>query len=75
MLTNKNEAGTLLPQAFTFNASNQQVRTVLLNGVPYFCGKDVCVLDYPITMMLWLLSMMMKGGGRQYRPPREHSKW
>lgn len=43
MLTNKNEAGTLLPQAFTFNASNQQVRTVLLNGEPYFCGKDVCM--------------------------------
>lgn len=42
MTVNKNEAGTLLPQAFTFNASNQQVRTVFLNGEPYFCGKDVC---------------------------------
>jgi len=26
MTTDKNEAGNLLPQAFTFNASNQQVR-------------------------------------------------
>lgn len=43
MTVNKNEAGILLPQAFTFNASNQQVRTVLLNGEPYFCGKDVCM--------------------------------
>ena len=43
MTVNKNKAGILLPQAFTFNASNQQVRTVLLNGEPYFCGKDVCM--------------------------------
>lgn len=42
MLTNKNSAGTLLPQAFTFNASNQQVRTVMLDGEPYFVAKDVC---------------------------------
>ena len=38
----KNEAGTQLPQAFTFNASNQQVRTVMLDGQPYFVAKDVC---------------------------------
>lgn len=42
MLTNKNEAGNLLPQAFTFNASNQQVRTVIIDGQPYFVAKDVC---------------------------------
>ena len=42
MLTNKNEAGTLLPQAFTFNASNQQIRTIILDGEPYFVAKDVC---------------------------------
>ena len=42
MTTDKNEAGNLLPQAFTFNASNQQVRTVILNGQPYFVAKDVC---------------------------------
>lgn len=42
MQTVKNEAGTSLPQAFTFNASNQPVRTVILEGQPYFCGKDVC---------------------------------
>ncbi len=42
MSTNKNSSGTLLPQAFTFNASNQQVRTVLLDGEPYFVAKDVC---------------------------------
>jgi len=44
MLTNKNEAGNLLPQAFTFNASNQQVRTVTLDGQPYFVAKDVCAI-------------------------------
>ncbi len=42
MLTNKDEAGILLPQAFTFNASNQQVRTIILDGEPYFVAKDVC---------------------------------
>lgn len=44
MLTNKNEAGNLLPQAFTFNASNQQVRTVIIDGQPYFVAKDVCAI-------------------------------
>lgn len=38
----KNEAGNLLPQAFTFNASNQQVRSVIINGEPYFVAKDIC---------------------------------
>lgn len=42
MTLEKNEAGNQLPQAFTFNASNQQVRTVCIDGQPYFCGKDVC---------------------------------
>lgn len=42
MTVNKNEAGTLLPQAFTFNASNQQIRTIILDGEPYFVAKDVC---------------------------------
>lgn len=42
MTTDRNEAGNLLPQAFTFNASNQQVRTVILDGQPYFVVKDVC---------------------------------
>ena len=42
MLTNKNEAGIQLPLAFTFNASNQQVRTVIIDGQPYFVAKDVC---------------------------------
>lgn len=42
MTSIKNEAGNLLPQAFTFNASNQQVRTVMLDGQPYFVAKDVC---------------------------------
>ncbi len=46
MTSIKNEAGNLLPQAFVFNASNQQVRTVLLDGEPYFVAKDVCsILD------------------------------
>ena len=42
MNSNKNEAGIQLPQVFTFNASNQQVRTVIIDGQPYFVAKDVC---------------------------------
>ena len=38
----KNEAGNLLPQAFTFNASDQQVYTVMINGEPFFVAKDIC---------------------------------
>lgn len=42
MNSNKNEAGNLLPKVFTFNASNQQVRTILIDNQPYFVAKDVC---------------------------------
>ncbi|MBQ9887750.1 MAG: Bro-N domain-containing protein [Bacteroidales bacterium] len=42
MSNTKNSAGTVLPQAFTFNASNQQVRTVTIDGEPYFVAADVC---------------------------------
>lgn len=42
MTSIKNEAGIQLPLAFTFNASNQQVRTTIIDDQPYFCGKDVC---------------------------------
>lgn len=42
MQNTKNEAGNLLPQAFVFNASNQQVRIVIINGEPFFIAKDVC---------------------------------
>lgn len=42
MTSIKNEAGIQLPLAFTFNASNQQVRTVIIDGQPYFVAKDVC---------------------------------
>ena len=42
MLKSKNEAGNSLPQVFTFNSSDQQVRSVLINGEPYFVAKDVC---------------------------------
>lgn len=42
MRTNENEAGNSLPQAFTYNASNQQVRTVIVDGEPFFVAKDVC---------------------------------
>lgn len=54
MTVNKNEAGNLLPQAFVFNASNQQVRTVILDGQPYFVAKDICdvlqLTDVSMTM-------------------------
>lgn len=44
MQTVKNSADTQLSQAFVFNASNQQVRTVILNNEPYFVVKDVCAI-------------------------------
>lgn len=40
MQNTKNEAGTLLPTEYTFRGT--QVRTIVLNGVPYFVAKDVC---------------------------------
>lgn len=46
MQTTKNTADTQLSQAFIFNASNQQVRTVTIENEPYFVAKDVCdILD------------------------------
>lgn len=42
MQTNKNEAGNSLPQAFTFNASDQQVRTFTINSESYFVAADIC---------------------------------
>lgn len=42
MRTQMNTADTQLSQAFTFNASNQQVRTVTIDDEPYFVAKDVC---------------------------------
>lgn len=42
MQTVKNSADNQLSQAFTFNASNQQVRVVTINDEPYFVAKDVC---------------------------------
>ena len=44
MQATKNTADTQLSQAFTFNASNQQVRTVTIDSEPYFVAKDVCVI-------------------------------
>lgn len=44
MRTQMNTADNQLSQAFTFNASNQQVRTVVIDNEPYFVAKDVCVI-------------------------------
>lgn len=44
MQTTKNTADNQLSQAFTFNASNQQVRTVMIENEPYFVVKDVCAI-------------------------------
>ena len=44
MQATKNTADTQLSQAFVFNASNQQVRTVTIDSEPYFVAKDVCVI-------------------------------
>lgn len=38
----KNDAGTVLPRTFTFNTSDQQVRTVEIDGNPYFVAADIC---------------------------------
>lgn len=40
MQTRKNEAGTSLPTEYTF--SGTQIRTFVLNGIPYFVATDVC---------------------------------
>lgn len=40
MQNTKNEAGILLPTEYSFRGT--QVRTVVLNGIPYFIAKDVC---------------------------------
>ena len=42
MTVYKNEAGTLLPRAFVFNAQTAPVRTVKIGGQPYFVAKDIC---------------------------------
>lgn len=44
MQNTKNTADNQLSQAFVFNASNQQVRTVMIENEPYFVAKDVCVI-------------------------------
>lgn len=41
-LLNNNENGNLLPDVFTFNKSNQQIRALLIDNQPYFVAKDVC---------------------------------
>lgn len=44
MQNTKNTADNQLSQAFVFNASNQQVRTVMIENEPYFVAKDVCII-------------------------------
>lgn len=44
MQNTKNTADNQLSQAFVFNASNQQVRTVMIETEPYFVAKDVCII-------------------------------
>lgn len=44
MTSIKNEAGTSLPRVFTFNASDLQVRTVIIDGEPFFVAKDICAI-------------------------------
>lgn len=44
MQNTKNTADNQLSQAFVFNASNQQVRTVMIENEPYFVVKDVCAI-------------------------------
>ena len=74
MQTVKNEAGNSLPQVFTFNASNQQVRTVEINEEPFFVAKDVCdILQLTNTRMA--VQALDDDERSKYRLPRQGETW
>ncbi len=74
MQTVKNEAGNSLPQVFTFNASNQQVRTVEINGEPFFVAKDVCdILQLTNTRMA--VQALDDDERSKYCLPRQGETW
>ena len=74
MQTVKNEAGNSLPQVFTFNASNQQVRTVEINEEPFFVAKDVCdILQLTNTRMA--VQALDDDERSKYCLPRQGETW
>lgn len=74
MRTQKNEAGSLLPRAFTFNASDRQVRTVVIDGEPFFVAKDVCdILE--LTNARMAVQSIDEDERRKYCLPRQGETW
>lgn len=74
MQNTKNEAGNLLPRAFTFNASDRQVRTVVIDGEPFFVAKDVCdILE--LTNARMTVQSLDEDERRKYCLPRQGETW
>lgn len=74
MTSIKNEAGTSLPQAFSYNASDQQVRTVLINGEPFFVAKDVCDI-LQLTNPRMVVQSLDDDERGKYCLPRQGDTW
>lgn len=74
MQATKNTADTQLSQAFTFNASNQQVRVVTINDEPYFVAKDVCdILE--LTNARMTVQSLDEDERCKYCLPRQGDTW
>lgn len=74
MQTVKNEAGTSLLQAFNYNASDQQVRTVIINGEPFFVAKDVCDI-LQLTNPRMVVQSLDDDERGKYCLPRQGDTW
>ena len=74
MQNTKNEAGNSLPQVFTFNASNQQVRTVMIDSVPFFVAKDVCDI-LQLTNSRMAVQSLDEDERCKYCLPRQGETW
>lgn len=74
MQNTKNTADNQLSLAFTFNASNQQVRVVTINDEPYFVAKDVCdILE--LTNSRMTVQSLDEDERRKYCLPRQGETW
>ena len=74
MQTVKNSADNQLSKAFTFNASNQQVRVVTINDEPYFVAKDVCdILE--LTNARMTVQSLDEDERCKYCLPRQGDTW
>lgn len=74
MQNTKNEAGNSLPQVFTFNSSDQQVRSVLINGEPYFVAKDICDI-LQLTNSRMTVQSLDEDERCKYCLPRQGDTW